>query len=314
MKPPHLHLALIGDYNPDVLAHQAIPIALQQAADTLGVQVHAQWLATDTVTPATELHGLDGFWCVPASPYRDTAGALCAIRFAREQRRPFLGTCGGFQHAVLEYARNVLGWADAEHGELAPNAARAVIAPLTCSLVEATDTVGLAPYTRIAEAYGQLQIEEGYRCRYGVNPTFADALLAGALIASGHDSTGICARWSCSTTRSSSPPFSNRNAPRSKAPPRRWYWRCSRPARRCRHDRQHPGDALLRGDFHLAAHRRRSRLRPGRRAHARTGARTTGVSRGRVGAGARPGDHRIVLGQRSGDPGLETPRRTPGGA
>ena len=190
MKPPHLHLALIGDYNPDVLAHQAIPIALQQAADTLGVQVHAQWLATDTVTPATELHGLDGFWCVPASPYHDTAGALCAIRFAREQRRPFLGTCGGFQHAVLEYARNVLGWADAEHGELAPNAARAVIAPLTCSLVEATDTVGLAPYTRIAEAYGQLQIEEGYRCRYGVNPTFADALLAGALIASGHDSTG----------------------------------------------------------------------------------------------------------------------------
>jgi len=66
--------------------------------------------------------GFDGFWCVPASPYRDIDGALRAIRFAREQRRPFLGTCGGFQHAVLEYARNVLGWADAEHGELAPNA------------------------------------------------------------------------------------------------------------------------------------------------------------------------------------------------
>ncbi len=113
-----------------------------------------------------------------------------AIQFAREQRRPFLGTCGGFQHAVLEYARNVLGWKDAEHGELAPQSTRAVIAPLSCALVEATDTVRLAPYTRIAEAYGTLDVQEGYRCRYGVNPAFLDALLNGDLIPSGHDSAG----------------------------------------------------------------------------------------------------------------------------
>ena len=144
MKATTLHLALIGDYNPDVIAHQAIPVALQQAADALGLTVHLQWLETDTLSATSELQGFDGFWCVPASPYRDTDGALHAIRFAREQRRPFLGTCGGFQHAVLEYARNVLGWADAEHGELAPNAQRAVIAPLSCALVEATDTVRLA--------------------------------------------------------------------------------------------------------------------------------------------------------------------------
>ncbi|MGU3304656.1 CTP synthase [Pseudomonas sp. M5A4_2d] len=190
MKATTLHLALIGDYNPDVIAHQAIPVALQQAADTLGLSVHVQWLDTDSITPARELHGFDGFWCVPASPYRDTDGALRAIRFAREQRRPFLGTCGGFQHAVLEYARHVLGWADAEHGELAPEAKRAVITPLSCTLVEATDTVRLAPYTRIAEAYGTLDIHEGYRCRYGVNPDFASALLEGDLIPSGHDSAG----------------------------------------------------------------------------------------------------------------------------
>ena len=122
--------------------------------------------------------------------YRDTDGALHAIRFAREQRRPFLGTCGGFQHAVLEYARNVLGWADAEHGELVPNAQRAVIAPLSCALVEASDTVRLVAYTRIADAYGTLDIHEGYRCRYGINPDFASALLEGALIPSGHDSAG----------------------------------------------------------------------------------------------------------------------------
>ncbi|NVZ23803.1 CTP synthase [Pseudomonas costantinii] len=190
MKSTTLHLALIGDYNPDVIAHQAIPVALQQAAETLGLTVQVQWIETDSLTPTTPLHAFDGFWCVPASPYRDTDAALRAIRFAREQRRPFLGTCGGFQHAVLEYARNVLGWADAEHGELAPDAQRAVIAPLSCSLVEATDTVRLAPYTRIAEAYGTLDIHEGYRCRYGINPEFANALLEGELIPCGHDSAG----------------------------------------------------------------------------------------------------------------------------
>ena len=188
MKATTLHLALIGDYNPDVIAHQAIPVALQQAAETLGLGVHVQWLDTDNLPPS--LHGFDGFWCVPASPYRDTEGAMRAIQFAREQRRPFLGTCGGFQHAVLEYARNVLGWKDAEHGELAPQSTRAVIAPLSCALVEATDTVRLAPYTRIAEAYGTLDVQEGYRCRYGVNPEFLDALLEGDLIPSGHDSAG----------------------------------------------------------------------------------------------------------------------------
>lgn len=190
MTSPALHLALIGDYNPDVVAHQAIPVALQQAATALDLNVHIQWLDTDTITSTAALHGFDGFWCVPASPYRDADGALRAIRFAREQGRPFLGTCGGFQHTVLEYARNVLGWADAEHGELAPDAERAVIAQLSCSLVEVSDTVRLAPYTRIAQAYDCVDIHEGYRCRYGINPTFADALLEGNLILTGHDSAG----------------------------------------------------------------------------------------------------------------------------
>ena len=190
MPTPALHLALIGDYNPDVTAHQAIPMALQQAADVLGLNVQVQWLATDTLTSTSALSDFDGFWCVPGSPYRDVDGALRAIRFAREQGRPFLGTCGGFQHAVLEYARHVLGWADAQHGELMPDAERAVITPLDCSLVEVNDTVRLAAYTRIAQAYGSLDIHEGYRCRYGINPTFADALLDANLIPTGHDSAG----------------------------------------------------------------------------------------------------------------------------
>ncbi len=190
MNASNVRIGLIGDYNPDITAHQAIAVALQQAADTLGLSVQGHWLGTDTLITTAPLHAFDGFWCVPGSPYRNTDGALLAIRFAREQRRPFLGTCGGFQHAVLEYARNVLGWADAEHAELAPNAKRAVITALACDLVEATDSVRLAPHTHIAHAYASLAAQEGYRCRYGINPAFAAALLQGQLRPSAHDSAG----------------------------------------------------------------------------------------------------------------------------
>jgi len=49
----------------------------------------------------------DGLWCVPGSPYRSMNGALNAIRFARENNIPFIGTCSGFQHAVIEYAQQI---------------------------------------------------------------------------------------------------------------------------------------------------------------------------------------------------------------
>ncbi|RON47552.1 CTP synthase C-terminal region-related (seleno)protein [Pseudomonas frederiksbergensis] len=185
-----IRIALIGDYDPQVTAHQAIPIALGMAAEHSGLDVQFQWLATDQINADTPFNTFDGFWCVPASPYRDMDGALRAIRFAREHQRPFLGTCGGFQHAVLEYARNVLGWADAEHGETSPDAERALLTPLTCSLVEAVDSIHLVEGSLIAKAYEKSEIHEGYRCRYGVNPQFEQELLNQKLNAVGHDSNG----------------------------------------------------------------------------------------------------------------------------
>lgn len=112
------------------------------------------------------------------------------IGAARETGRPFLGTCAGFQHAILEYARAVLGWADAEHGETAPDAARPVITPLACALVEATDVVRFVPGSRLAMVYGALESREGYRCRYGLNPALARELTAGPLRATATDATG----------------------------------------------------------------------------------------------------------------------------
>lgn len=189
--PKPLQIGLIGDYNAQVLAHQAIPKALDLAAQALERPIHTHWLSTDTIIDAQCLAGFDGLWCVPGSPYRSMDGALLAIRHAREHQLPFLGTCAGFQHAVIEYARHVLGWADAEHAETAPQAARPVIALLECALVEVTDTLHLRAGTRLARAYGgAAQATEGYRCRYGLNPQFHAALEGGGLRVSALDAAG----------------------------------------------------------------------------------------------------------------------------
>lgn len=188
--PPILNIGLIGDRDDAVLAHRAIPMALQLAAQENDQAVDFVWIPTEELTSTSLVAGFDGLWCEPASPYRSMAGALRGIRHARESATPFLGTCGGFQHAVVEYARHVLGWPDADHGETASEAARWVIAPLTCALVEVSAPVQLTPGSRIAAAYGCDTATEGYRCRYGLNPAFQAQLVAGPLRATAHDSTG----------------------------------------------------------------------------------------------------------------------------
>src|SRR5690348_13523420 len=127
-----LRIGLIGDYSPEILAHVAIPRALDFAASDVGVPVEPVWLATDRLAQdgVAVLSMFDVLWCVPGSPYASMDGALAAIRFARERGVPFLGTCGGFQHALIEYARNVLGLAAADHAESNPDAALPLIVPL----------------------------------------------------------------------------------------------------------------------------------------------------------------------------------------
>jgi CTP synthase (UTP-ammonia lyase) len=183
-------IGLIGDYSESVPAHRAIPIALRDAAKASAISVEPEWIPTEQVTSRAHLSRFNGLWCVPASPYRSMEGALLAIRHAREQAIPFLGTCGGFQHAIVEYARNVLGWVDADSAETAPDSSRAVIAPLECALVEATRSVRLFPGSRIASAYGAAETTEEYRCRYGLNPAFRAELVAGPLRAAADDETG----------------------------------------------------------------------------------------------------------------------------
>jgi CTP synthase (UTP-ammonia lyase) len=178
-------VALVGDYNPAAISHRSIPEALRLCGDVDGV-----WMHTGTLSNAeSQLRDFDGIWCVPASPYARMQGALDAIQYAREQRVPFLGTCGGFQHALLEYARNVRGLKAAAHAETDPDAAMLLIAPLACALVEKTDEIVLDGGL-IREAYGVARITEGYHCSYGLNCEYESALFGNGFQATARDLAG----------------------------------------------------------------------------------------------------------------------------
>lgn len=186
------HIALIGDYDPSVTAHQAIPRALELAATLLEARVDWDWIRTDSLDedPFTTLAPYSGFWVVPASPYASFEGALAAIQFAREGGRPLLGTCGGFQHAVIEHARHALGVAGATHAELEPGSAEAVIVPLACSLVEESAPVWPVPGSLLAAFCGTGPLTEQYHCRYGLAPDHVARLAPGSLRVSAHDAAG----------------------------------------------------------------------------------------------------------------------------
>jgi GNAT superfamily N-acetyltransferase len=176
-------IALIGDFNPDAIAHQAINRSVEIARASNNHSVEAVWIATDSILPEEEsrLAGFDGFWCVPASPYKNTAGAMWAIHFARTRSIPFLGTCGGFQHAVLEFARDVLRLTGADHEELEPGTALPLIHRLSCSLVEKSQRVIATEGGKYAAICGTAATDEGYRCNFGLNPTYEHLFKSGSL-------------------------------------------------------------------------------------------------------------------------------------
>lgn len=184
-------LALVGDYSPEIAAHVAIPQALDRVRAGIGLSFGWEWMPTRGLRdPARDLADFAAVWLVPGSPYADTAAALATVRWARESGRPFLGTCGGFQHALIEIARNVAGLGAADHAETNPDGTDLVIVPLACSLVGQRGTVHFAPDSRLREIYGADVAEEGYHCRYGVNTSHRAALAAAGLRFTAHDAEG----------------------------------------------------------------------------------------------------------------------------
>ncbi|KIZ50687.1 hypothetical protein UM91_10230 [Pseudomonas oryzihabitans] len=190
-------IVLLGDQDPSIVAHQAIPQALALTATALGVTLRTRWLPTVEADGA--LADCDGLWCVPGSPYRHREGVLATLRTAREQRIPFLGTCGGLQYALLEYVQSVLGWTDAAHGEDDPSASRAVLTPLSCARIEVQNQLRLLPGSRLAEAAGAKRVEATYRCRFGVNPAYLPALLDAGWRVLAWDEEGLPAAFELTT-------------------------------------------------------------------------------------------------------------------
>jgi len=185
-------IGLIGDYNPDIKAHIAIPKALELVSEEIQINAGPHWLPTESLATDHQerLKVFNGLWCVPASPYKSMEGALNGICFARENKIPFLGTCGGFQHAVIEYARNVLGMKDADHEETNPNAELKIISPLSCSLVEKKGGIRFKDGSKIAGIYNYNEATEEYHCNYGLNPAYKELFDDGNIIITGFDNEG----------------------------------------------------------------------------------------------------------------------------
>jgi CTP synthase (UTP-ammonia lyase) len=183
-------LVILGEYDPDAETHRATDAAIGHSLAGLKAELSASWISTAKITDADILQA-HGIWVSPGSPYLEMPRALQAIRLARDNLVPCLGTCGGFQHMVLEFARNALGFADAEHAEYDPDASRLFISALNCSLVGKELSLRLQPETTARALYGKDEVVERYYCTFGVNPEYTETLAGSRnLVISGRDWNG----------------------------------------------------------------------------------------------------------------------------
>ncbi|HUQ33664.1 MAG TPA: hypothetical protein VM095_16205 [Pyrinomonadaceae bacterium] len=175
-----LTIGLIGDRLPEYeRAQRAAVLMIERAAEELKLPTEIKWIPTpslDETDVETQFEGMDALWASPGSPYLSIEGALRGIRFARERGWPLLGTCAGFQHIVLEYARNVMGITDAAHEEYEPEAGTLLLTALVCPVAHQTLKINLLPGSLPAKIYGRTEIEEYYYCNFGINPAFHRAV------------------------------------------------------------------------------------------------------------------------------------------
>lgn len=186
-----VRVVVVGDFDETSPTHSATDESLAHAAARLGVRADVRWAATDDLArDLGVVRSADALLCAPGSPYRSLAGALRALHHGRTEGVPTLGTCGGFQHAVLEYARDVLAVTDAAHAEYDPYASRLFISQLTCSLRGRTLPVTLTEGTRAAALYGGTKTDERYYCDFGLNPEYERQLHENGLRVAGTGAEG----------------------------------------------------------------------------------------------------------------------------
>jgi CTP synthase (UTP-ammonia lyase) len=186
MKRP---IAIIGEYDPTFPPHVSTDAAIAHSRAASGMEVDSVWLSTAKIDQ-TLFDRFSGIWVAPGSPYRNRNKTLWAIRYARENDIPCFGTCGGFQHMIIEYARNVLGFSDASHAEYDPYASNLFISSLSCALAGREMKLTFSSGSRAAQIYGGTSATEQYYCNFGVNPDHVSLLKSGALMITGSDIEG----------------------------------------------------------------------------------------------------------------------------
>ena len=195
-------IALVGKYVQLHDAYLSVEESLFHAGTACGAVVHIRWIDSETVTPenvAQKLAGCSGVLVPGGFGDRGIEGMIAAARYARESGLPYFGICLGMQIAVIEFARHVLGWADAHSTEMAPQTTHPVIdlMPDQVGVSSKGGTMRLGQYpcvlaadSRARALYGQAEISERHRHRYEFNNDFRDRVAAAGLLPVGTSPDG----------------------------------------------------------------------------------------------------------------------------
>jgi len=199
---PAVEIALVGKYVALHDAYLSVCEALRHAGLHHGADVRIRWVQTEEVEkqgPAALLRGVRGIVVPGGFGHRGIEGKIAAARYARENRIPYLGLCLGMQCATIEFARTVLGLADANSTEFDPRTTAPVIDLMADQrdVVEKGGTMRLGAYpcrlvpgTRAAAAYGVEQVSERHRHRFEFNNRYREALQEAGLLFSGTSPDG----------------------------------------------------------------------------------------------------------------------------
>jgi CTP synthase (UTP-ammonia lyase) len=176
----HVRIAIIGDFDRGKHSHWALKAALFHAAARLELAVEPCWIATPTLEhDCSGLSGFDAIWGAPGSPFASAHGMLNGIEHARTNDVPYLGTCAGFQYALIELSRNVLGVHDADSVENDPGGANLVITSVYCPLpvpgrprLTGEGVVRPVSGTLLAELCGSEELRGEFFCSLEANRDF----------------------------------------------------------------------------------------------------------------------------------------------
>ena len=197
-----ISIGIISDFNPEKPSHIATDAALKHAADFLSLNVKTEWLGTGNLRRKSvkdTIGQYQGLFAAPGTPYFFADGAIKGIKLAREMNIPFLGTCGGYQYTLLEFARNVAGMTNAVHTELTPQTDMPLLIKIACAVdktkgkvprMQGTFDINLVPGTEAFKLYGKTKISESYSCNYELNPDYQGRLVESGLTISGMDDDG----------------------------------------------------------------------------------------------------------------------------